>query len=39
MSKIIELFGTSTKMDSDLAEIILKQQCPFINKKCIKVKK
>lgn len=40
MSKVIELFGHSTKDESKAwSKIIKDQQCPFLGKKCYKVRK
>jgi hypothetical protein len=40
MYKIIELFGNSTgNENSDWKNIIEKQLCPFVNKRCYKVRK
>lgn len=41
MSKIIEIFGTpaGTKEDENWNEILEQQWCPYLDKKCIKVRK
>lgn len=39
MSKVVELYGNSTAINIDWNEAITKQHCPFINRKCIKVRK
>lgn len=40
MSKVFELFGHSTvKQDKPWANIIKNQQCPFLSKRCYKVRK
>lgn len=41
MSKVIELFGTSTKTDKkpDWQKIVAQQLCPYLNRICIKVRK
>lgn len=40
MSKVTELFGHSTRRhDEDWQRIIDEQQCPFLSKKCYKVRK
>jgi len=40
MSQIIELFGTSTaRTDEDWEQIVQQQQCPYLGKTCIKVRK
>lgn len=41
MSKIIELFGIPTKLDEkpDWKQIVTQQLCPYINRKCVKVRK
>jgi hypothetical protein len=40
-NKIIELFGHSTRSSPspNWAETIRKQQCPFLNRKCLKIRK
>lgn len=40
-NKVIELFGQATRGDaaSDWAEIVRNQQCPFLNRKCVKNRK
>jgi len=41
MSKVIELFGHSTKSDTspDWQQIVSQQLCPYLNRTCIKVRK
>ncbi len=40
MSKILDLFGHSTRLrEKDWQAIIEKQQCPFLGKKCYKIRK
>lgn len=40
MNEILELFGRSTSnLDQDWEQIISEQQCPFLRRKCIKVRK
>ena len=40
MSDLIELFGLSTTSDlSDWQSVVDKQACPYLNKRCIKVRK
>lgn len=41
MNRIIELFGTpaGTKEDEDWSSIINRQWCPYLDRKCIKVRK
>lgn len=40
MSKVLELFGHSTKVDNEnWQEIVDDQQCPFLGKTCYKVRK
>lgn len=39
MSKVIELYGNSTVSQIAWDEIVSQQHCPFINRKCIKVRK
>ena len=39
MSKILELFGYSTKLPNNWQFIVQQQQCPFLGKKCYKVRK
>lgn len=41
MSKVIELFGLSTKTDRDIdwQRIVSQQFCPYLNRTCIKVRK
>lgn len=41
MSKVIELFGNSTKADKqpDWHKLVTQQPCPYLNRTCIKVRK
>jgi hypothetical protein len=41
MTKIVELLGISTtrKTPTDWARVVRQQQCPFLDRKCIKVRK
>ncbi len=40
MNKIVELFGHYTgKRDIDWNQVVAEQQCPFLNKRCYKVRK
>lgn len=41
MSKIIEIFGTPavTKDDEDWSKILERQWCPYLDRKCIKIRK
>lgn len=40
MSKVLELFGNSTAIDKfNWKDILSEQQCPFLGKKCYKVRK
>lgn len=39
MSKVVELYGNSTVSNTAWEEVVSKQHCPFINRKCIKVRK
>lgn len=41
MSKVIELFGISTKSDNkpDWQKIVAQQSCPYLHRTCIKVRK
>lgn len=41
MSKVIELFGSSTKADKqpDWHKLVTQQTCPYLNRTCIKVRK
>ncbi|MDY7021945.1 MAG: NotI family restriction endonuclease, partial [Cyanobacteriota bacterium] len=40
MSKIIELFGQSPKKSElDWTDIVCKQYCPYLKKRCIKARK
>lgn len=41
MSKVIELFGISTKSDekTDWSRVVTEQLCPYLNRTCIKVRK
>lgn len=40
MSKVIELFGISkTRVDVDWQTVVTSQQCPYLQKRCIKVRK
>jgi hypothetical protein len=39
MSKIAELYGISTNSDADWPTIIAVQQCPFLQRKCLKIRK
>ncbi len=38
-NQILELFGNSTRLPNDWAEVVEKQWCPFTNTKCFKVRK
>ena len=40
-NKVVELFGHSTRSSSppNWAEMVRKQPCPFLNRKCIKIRK
>lgn len=38
-NRILELFGRSTRLSNDWAELVKKQWCPFTNTKCFKVRK
>ncbi len=38
-SKVLELFGNSTRGDHDWAAIVRQQWCPFTNTRCFKVRK
>ena len=38
-SKVIELFGNSTRRDHDWSSIVNQQWCPFTDTKCFKVRK
>lgn len=39
MSNIIELFGKGVDSEQDWASIVAGQQCPFLGKRCYKVRK
>jgi hypothetical protein len=39
MSKIIELYGVSTESEAEWPAIIAAQQCPFLERKCLKNRK
>jgi hypothetical protein len=39
MSKIAELYGISTASDVDWPSIIAAQECPFLRRKCLKIRK
>ncbi len=39
MSKIVELYGTSTDAEADWPTILAAQQCPFLERKCLKNRK
>lgn len=40
MSNVVELFGNTTNQQSlDWSKIVAEQRCPFINKRCYKVRK
>src|SRR5438876_1185266 len=39
MTKIVELYGISTKSDVGWARIVEAQQCPFLQRKCLKIRK
>jgi hypothetical protein len=40
MSKVVELFGHSAaKVDADWSKIVDEQRCPFLEKKCYKIRK
>lgn len=39
MSKVIELYGNSTVVQTDWVATVENQQCPFLNRKCIKNRK
>jgi len=38
-SRVIELFGNSTRMDHDWLQVVRRQWCPFANTRCFKVRK
>ena len=40
-NKIVELFGHNTRSESapEWAEVVRRQQCPFLNRKCLKIRK
>lgn len=38
-SKVLELFGCSTRLEHDWARVVKAQSCPFTNTKCFKVRK
>lgn len=38
-SKVLELFGNSTRQNHDWPKIVRRQWCPFTNTKCFKVRK
>jgi Restriction endonuclease NotI len=38
-SKVLELFGNSTRMDSGWKQVVKRQWCPFANTRCFKVRK
>jgi len=39
MSDILELFGQSTSANLDWGAIVAQQACPFLGRKCIKIRK
>lgn len=39
MSDVLELFGHTTSRDHDWQAIVARQRCPYLAKKCIKVRK
>lgn len=39
MSKIVELFGFTKNCSDEIVESVVTQKCPFINKRCYKVRK
>lgn len=39
MSKIVELFGISTEREENWRQVVQEQLCPFLGKKCYKVRK
>lgn len=39
MTDILELFGTPTSTNADWQSIVQRQACPYLGKKCIKVRK
>ena len=39
MNKIVELYGVSTDSESEWAAIVTGQQCPFLQRKCLKNRK
>ena len=39
MNKIVELYGISTDSDVDWSAVIAAQQCPFLERKCLKIRK
>ena len=39
MTEILELFGESTSTTADWPTLVREQQCPFLQRKCIKIRK
>jgi hypothetical protein len=39
MNKIVELYGISTESDADWPSVIAAQECPFLERKCLKNRK
>ncbi len=39
MSALLELFGHSAQTQADWQTVLLEQQCPYLNKKCVKTRK
>ncbi len=39
MTRILELYGISTDARQDWPRIIAAQECPFLNRKCLKTRK
>ena len=39
MTKIVELYGISTDAGADWSSIVTAQQCPFLQRKCLKIRK
>lgn len=39
MSRVLELFGHSTRIDQKWSAVVSRQECPFANSRCFKVRK
>lgn len=39
MTKVLELYGVSTRSDTDWGAIVEREKCPYLQKRCIKIRK